>query len=153
MAHEVGVREVRPQAMVGIRVTTTPAELGQVLGEVLPEAWGYLRDRGIHPAGPPFARYLEYGEDRVDVEAGLPVAEAVAGEGRISAGERPGGEVAFAWHVGSYDTLSAAYEALEAWIGDQGRKPVGAPWEVYWTDPGETSDSSEWKMEVLWPIG
>jgi len=153
MAYEVGVREVQPQAMVSIRVTTTPAEIGGVLGEVLPEAWGYLEERGIHPAGPPFARYHEFREDRVEVEAGLPVAEAVTGEGRISAGTLPGGEVAATWHVGSYDTLSTAYEALEAWIGGQGRKPAGAPWEVYWTDPGETPDPAEWKTEVLWPIG
>ena len=153
MAHEVETRDIEPQATAGIRATTTPEELGRVLGEILPEVWGYLRDQGTQPAGPPFARYHEYRQDRVELEAGLPVAEPVTGEGRISAGTLPGGKVAATWHVGPYDTLSTAYEALEAWIGDQDRKPVGAPWEVYWTDPGETSDSSEWKTEVLWPIG
>lgn len=124
-----------------------------MLSEILPRVWGYLEERGVHRAGPLFARCHEYRGYRVELEAGLPVAEAVTGEGRVLPGGRAGGKAAVTWHVGPHDTLSAAYEALEAWIGDQNRKPVGAPWEVYWTDPGETPDPAEWKTEVLWPIG
>lgn len=77
----------------------------------------------------------------------------MAGEDRGSAGTLPGGEVAATWHAGPYDTLAAAYGALEAWMEEQDRKPAGAPWEVYRTDPGETPDPAAWKTEVLWPIG
>lgn len=153
MAHEVETREVESQATATITVTTTQEEIGRTLGEVLPEVWGHLERQGVHPAGPPFARYYDFRADRVELEAGLPVAEAVAGEGRVSAGTLPGGEVAATWHIGHYDTLRAAYGALETWMSDQDRRPVGAPWEVYWTDPGETPDPAEWKTEVIWPIG
>ena len=127
MAHDVGTKQIQPQATAGVRVTTTAADLGRVMGEVLPEVWGYLEERGVQRAGPPFARYNGFRADRVEVEAGLPVAEPVGGEGRISAGELPGGEVAVTWHEGQYDTLGAAYRAIEAWMQSQGRKPVGSP--------------------------
>lgn len=154
MAHEVSTGEVQPQATAAtIRVTTAPDEVGRVMGEVLPEVWGYLEERGIHPAGPPFARYHACRESEVDLEAGFPVARPVDGEGRVSAGELPGGEVAATWHAGHYDTLPAAYRAPEAWMEGQGRKPAAAPWEVYWTDPGETPDPARWETGVLWPIG
>ena len=94
MTHEVEAREIEPRATAGIRATTSPEELGQVLGQNLPGIWDYLEERGVHPAGPPFARYHEYRGDRDELEAGLPVAEAVTGEGRISAGTFPSGKVA-----------------------------------------------------------
>jgi effector-binding domain-containing protein len=42
--------------------------------------------------------------------------------------------------------------ALEAWIAEQGRRPAGAPWEVYWSDPREEPDSARWRTEIVWPI-
>lgn len=130
MAHEVGTKEVQPQATVGIRTTITQADIGSTLGQVLPEVWGYLEGQGVHPAGPPFVRHHLFQEDQVDLEASLPVAEPVAGEGRIAAGGLPGGEVATTWHAGPYDTLRAAYEAIEAWMRSQSREPAGPPREV-----------------------
>lgn len=152
MEHEIGAKDVRPQTTACIRVTTTPADIGPKMEEILPEVWSYLEERGVHPAGPPFARYHGFREDLVDLEAGFPVTGPVAGEGRIFAGELPGGEVAATWHVGPYDTLSEAYRAIETWSQAQGREPAGSPWEIYWTDPGETPDPAEWKTEVLWPV-
>ena len=152
MAYEMEVRTLQSQPVASIRVTTTPAEIGSTLGQLLPEIWRHLEKLGVHPAGPPFARYHAHDAGQVDLEAGLPVPGPIAGDERIAAGELPAGEVVTTWHVGPYDTLSRAYEAVEAWIKERGREPAGAPWEVYWTDPGEVPDPNEWKTELLWPV-
>jgi effector-binding domain-containing protein len=152
VSYEIATKELQSQLVVAIRATTTPDQLGPLLGELLPEVWRYAEARGAHPAGPPFARYHTYEPDRVDLEAGFPVLEPLPGEGRVVAGHLPQGTAAATWHIGPYDTLHSAYEALEAWIGEQGRRPAGAPWEVYWSDPGEEPDSSKWRTEVVWPI-
>lgn len=152
MTYAMELRTIQSRPIVGIRVTTVPAELGATMDQLLPEVWGYLEGRGVQPAGPPFARYHDYGAERVDLEAGLPVSEPVAGEGRIAAGELPAGRAAVTWHVGPYDTLREAYDALASWIAAQGHRSAGAPWEVYWTDPGEVPDPAEWKTEVFWPL-
>jgi effector-binding domain-containing protein len=56
------------------------------------------------------------------------------------------------WHVGPYDTIGEAHEFLDGWIHGQGMDHVGAPWEVYWTDPEEEPDSSKWRTEIGYPI-
>ena len=55
-------------------------------------------------------------------------------------------------HAGTYETLSNAYAALEAWIEANGFTPAGAPWEYYITDPAEHPDPKDWKTGVYWPI-
>lgn len=152
MAYEIEVKDMAPQATATIRTTIAMNEIGDTLGVILPEVWAYLEGQGIQPAGPPFARYHSYGPDAIDLEAGMAVAEPVAGTDRIQAGTLPGGQIATTWHIGHYDTLSQAYQALEAWIQEQQWTPADAPWEVYWSDPGDMSHPEDLRTEVLWPV-
>lgn len=152
MAQEVVVRRIEPQPVASIRLVTTPAELGARLGEALPEVWACLERQGLHPAGPPFARYLVYGDDEVELDAGFPVSAPAADEGRVVAGELPGGPVAATWHVGPYETLNQTHVAMVYWLREHGHAPAGAPWEIYWTDPEEVPNPDEWRTEVIWPI-
>lgn len=152
MLYEISIKDLQPQTTACIRVCIKPERISAVLGEILPELWDYLERSEIPTAGPPFARYFEMKDDLVDLEAGLPVSGVVPGKGQIISGELPGGLAAFTWHIGPYGWLSQAHKALEIWIRDQERQPAGPPWEVYWTDPGEVSNPSEWKTEVIWPI-
>ena len=151
MSTEVEIKMLQPQATVTIRATTTPAEIGPTLDRLLPEISAYLEQRGIPAAGPPFARYHDFSDDRADLEAGFPVA-ALSLAMAVAAGELPGGPAAVAWHIGPYDTLTQAHHAVEAWLAEQGRTMTGAPWEVYWTDPGENPDPATWRTEVVWPV-
>jgi hypothetical protein len=99
------------------------ARLTDAQGESLRALWAYLGQRGVGPAGPPFVRYHTFGEAETDVETGVPVAEAVAGEGRIAAGELPRGAAA-TWHHGSHDGLAGAYARLGSWLEANGRRQV-----------------------------
>jgi len=152
MAYDIEIRTLQTQPTATIRVTTTPAEVGATLGEVLPTVWGFLEGRGVHPAGPPFARYHDSSAGQVDLEAGLPLTTPVAGEGRIAAGELPGGRVAVTWHVGPYEDLPNAHHAIIDWLTAGGHEAGGVPWEVYWTDPSEVPDPAAWRTEVFHPI-
>lgn len=152
MAYEIEEKDVQPQPVVSIRATIRELDIGSVLGEMITALWLYLVKVGVHPAGMPFARYHQFHERTVDLEAGIPVAEPVSGEGQIVAGELPGCRVAATWHVGPYERLPEAYQALEAWLRENKRKLAGVPWEVYWAGPVEVQDPSQWETEVLWPI-
>ncbi len=152
MSYTVDVKETPAQPFAAIRASTTPAELSSTLGQILPEVWAHLERLGVQPAGPPVTRYLEHSAERVQIEAGFPVPTPVAADGRIIAGELGGGRVAVVMHVGPYDKLPEAYQALEAWLREQGHVAAGPPWEIYWTDPSAVPDPADWKTEVLWPI-
>src|SRR5215469_12310201 len=93
------------QPYVGIMQSVTMANLGSVADRI-PEIFGWLGARGIAPAGPPFFRYHVIDMEReMRVEAGVPVASAVEGEGDIQPGTLPAGRFAVAEHVGEPSTL------------------------------------------------
>lgn len=152
MSYEVEVRKVPEQHVVSIRTRCHAAELGAILSEILPEVWRYIRQSGVSPSGPPFTRYHGYEDDLVDIEAGMPVPTPLPGEGRIATGTLPGGEVATTFHLGPYDRLPDAHDALHQWIEEHKKHSAGAQWEVYWTDPGREPDPTKWKTELMWPV-
>ena len=152
MAYEVELKDLKPQPMVSIRTSCKVAEIGPVLGEILPEVFHYLDKRGVRPAGPPFTRYHSFDGTNCEIEAGMPVAEPQPDEGRITAGELPGGPTATTVHVGPYEDLPSAHDALDAWLKANGKKSRGPQWESYVTDPGEEPDPQKRQTELLWPV-
>ena len=151
-AYTVEVKKVTEQHVVSIRTQCHVAELGAILSEILPEVWRYIRKNGIAPSGPPFTRYHGFENDRVDIEGGLPVPKELPSEGRINAGLLPGGEVASTVHLGPYDKLPDAHDALHVWLEKNRKDSAGPQWEMYLTDPGLEPDPSKWKTELMWPI-
>jgi effector-binding domain-containing protein len=150
------------QPCVGIRASVTMAKLAQV-ADLIPEVEQWLAERGVAPAGAPYFRYhLIDMADELDVEVGFPVAAAPPGEGRIAAGELPGGRYATVRHVGPPDTLLGATAALLTWADRQGLDwdkvdtPAGERWgcrlEIYHTDPAEEPDPSRWETELAFRL-
>lgn len=152
MGYEIETRELTPQRIASIRTKTTQAELSETLGQILPEVLNSIQSQSVSPAGPPIALYHLFSEQEIDVEGGLPVGKEFNPQGRVGVGELPGGKAAVATHIGPYEKLPEAYDAIQKWIADSGRQIAGEPWEVYVTDPGVESDSSNWRTEVFWPI-
>jgi AraC family transcriptional regulator len=152
MAYEITVQEIPAQPVMSIRTTIAPAELAAAFGQLLPAVWQHVQSQGGRPSGPPFGRYHAFTADHIDLEAGIPVEQPVAGDDRILASELPGGRVALTWHVGHYERLQEAYRALESWMQAEGVRASGGPWETYWTDPGQSPDPATWRTEIRQPI-
>jgi effector-binding domain-containing protein len=109
-----------PQPVLSVRATVPVAELPAAQGEALGALWDHLQRHGGRPGGPPFVRYHSFGDVETDVEVGVPVADGATGEGRVVAGELPGGTMASTWHLGSHDRLAEAYARLQAWLQEHG---------------------------------
>ena len=147
----VVVEQRQPQPVLSIRANVRVAELTQAQGESLRALWSFLKQHRVTPAGPPVVRYHSFGETQADLETGIPVAEAVAGEGRVAAGELPGGAAITTWHLGSHDGLADAYGRLGSWLDANGREADGAAWEVYgWIDPSLEPDPAAWPAPTQW---
>ena len=108
---------------------------------------------GVDFAGPPFARFrpLDDRYSEFEIEARFPVSESARSEGEVVASTLPGGAVAVATHVGPYDQMEPAYEAIRRWIAEQDGRPEGAAWEVYYSDPAEQPDPATWRTEIVQP--
>lgn len=158
--NEVGIRTLEAQPTIAVRIDTTIDQLSTVFDTELRRVSARMEEVGAVMVGPPFARYHAFAPDRVDVELGAPIAAVPPGlapiaetpDGVVGASSLPAGEVAATTHVGSYEALSATYDALAAWIAEQGRVAGTGPWEVYLTDPQRVPDPADWLTEVVWPL-
>jgi effector-binding domain-containing protein len=153
--------DLPPQPTVAARVQQSfdQLDVGALFGLHMANVADRIADLGGTPAGPPYARYHEFGPERADIEFGIPVASPVPNlrplaecePGEVGAGELPGGPAAITLHMGAYPGLGGAYERLQSWIPAQGRTPGVAPWESYINDPTEVAEA-DLRTEVIWPV-
>lgn len=123
-------------------------EIPKVLSSILPEVMKYIQDKDGQPAGPPFTHYLSMGET-IELEAGIPLREPIQASGDVLVGALPGGKVLRTEHIGPYDKLSAAYQALARYVEEHDLNAGETMWEYYWTDPGEEPDPEKWRTEIF----
>ena len=152
MKREFRTKELDAQGIVGIRTTATMDKIGEVMGPLFGEVYGYLQQHEQVPAGMPLAIYHSMDGNDVDLECAMPVASPVAGTGRVRAGQLPAGTVATVTHMGAYENLGETWAALTAWMESQDLEGAGAPWEVYVTDPGAEPDPLKWRTDIFFPV-
>lgn len=150
--YEIKVEQRKPQPTMSIKFEAAPDKLGETYGEVFGELFTYVMSNGGQMAGRPFGRYHEMTEEKFDVEAGVPMAKVLPAKGRIKPSQLPGGAVATTIHVGAYEELGAAHDALQTWAGEHGKEAAGGPWEEYLTDPSSEPDPTKYKTQVFLPI-
>jgi effector-binding domain-containing protein len=157
MITEPRVEERAEQHYVGIRTQVPHSAFPRIIPQYLDELFAWLGERGEEPAGAPFMRYHVIDmEGDMDVELGVPVAAAVAGDGRVAAGVLPAGRYASLVYSGVNGIEGNA--ALIGWAQREGLRwdrwddPGGdafrARVEHYLTDPAEEPDEQKWETEV-----
>ena len=155
-AYAVVHREARPAATV--TRTVTMATMSEVADE-LPRLLEWLAARGQAPVGPPFLRYLVIDmAAAMVVQAGVPVAGPVEGDGDVEPDVLPAGDYLTTVHVGPYEGLYGATGGLLAHAGRNGlkldhhRTDAGDAWtsrvEWYETDPVEEPDPARWTTRL-----
>jgi effector-binding domain-containing protein len=87
----------------------------------------------------------------LDLEIGFPFVQKLGGEGEVIEGEIPGGTAAECLHVGPYDQVSAAYDALQKWMEANSYTPSGVAYEFYLNDP-QITPAAELQTQVVFPL-
>ncbi|MGZ4437878.1 MAG: GyrI-like domain-containing protein [Nocardioides sp.] len=147
MSYDVEMADLQEQPAAVIRAHVTHDGIPGFLGPAFGEVMAAVADQRLHPSGAPFARYRPTPDEGWDIEAGFPVSEAVAPEGRVEPAQLPGGTVALTMHVGDYAALGAAYGAVQDWLTVNGLVPDGEPWECYLDGP----DVPQPRTQVFFP--
>jgi effector-binding domain-containing protein len=163
---QIDQRGAQPYVAIRARVNTE-AEFRRAADTGFPELFGWLRARGVEPAGPLFIRYRAVdgdGQPR-EVDLAVPVADEVPGDGRVAADVLPSGRWLTLRHVGPYRStttpdLGAARTTLRAWADEQGvaldiretdgGTALGGCIEHYLIGPHEEPDHSKWETELAY---
>ncbi|MBC7308288.1 MAG: GyrI-like domain-containing protein [Dietzia sp.] len=136
MDYDIEVVELSPRpAAVVRRADIRPEDVGGFVATALGEVMAVVRRQGVLPAGPPFTRYGRTADGHLEVEVGVPTSAPVRGSGRVAAAELPGGRAVRTRHVGPYDGVGAAHEAVTRWMIDHGLAARDMPWESYLDGP------------------
>ncbi|HEU5100539.1 MAG TPA: GyrI-like domain-containing protein [Roseiflexaceae bacterium] len=145
------------QHYVGIRTQVPSSKFKKIIPQFLDELFAWLGKQGVQPVGAPFMRYHVINmAGNMDVELGVPVDSALAGDQRVRPGVIPAGRYAALVYSGV--TGIAGNKALIEWANKNGIKwdrwddPNGDAFrsriEYFLTDPAEQPDRNKWETEV-----
>jgi effector-binding domain-containing protein len=157
------VAERSAQPYVAMRAQVTMQTMDAVLPSLHGQVFGWLGERGIAAAGPPFWKYNVIDMDRIlEVEVGVPVMAPVDGDDRVLAGMLPAGRYATLRYTGHPDGLLGATASLREWASQEGltwdmtSTPDGERWaarlEIYETDPAVEPDMAKWTTQLAFRL-
>lgn len=146
------VEEITVQPMVALVIkdtAATMADVGPVLGKDYSEIQSFMQSNGLQFAGQPMAWYFSQPPPFI-LEAGIPVnKKPAAGEGRISIREVSRAKAVAVHFWGPYEQIPQAYAKISDWLKKNKKKPNGAVFEIYVTDPSTVSDPYQVQTDII----
>ncbi len=150
---EVVEKEVAPMMALSIKDSCTINEFDQKFGEIYSKINTYVDKMKVEQTGAPFTIYYTWNPEGLTVfEAGIPINKKIKGNGSIMFSDIPAKKAVTASQFGPYETSGFAHEAIENYLIDKSLTCIGAPWEVYVTDPGKETDTAKWETQVYYPV-
>jgi effector-binding domain-containing protein len=151
MEYVIGERELAPVLALVHRAPVTMATIGDGIGGAFRVLVEHAGATGAQWAGPPFVLYPAICEGEFEIAVCMPVVQGAQGGELATVEEVPGGLCASTVHVGPYDEVGNAYEALQKWMTESGHSPAGPVREVYLNDP-DSVPPEQLQTEIDWPV-
>jgi effector-binding domain-containing protein len=146
---------VAPVTYVGLSHTMSPqdpAAISTQMGKMYGELYSALKKSKVEPAGQPFCLYPSYTSESMEMVCALPVAAGAKVPAKYKIMQTGGGKAVKAVHAGPYEKLEATHNDINKYIEFKKLEIIGAPWEVYVTDPGVERDTAKWITEIYYPV-
>ena len=149
----IEIMEMKSELALVYKEHTTNAKSDKVIEKGLSMVSAYLEELGIEPSGAPYVAYLNCADDwsKFDVEAGFPIAEAVAEKGGMFMSKTYEGRAVVATHKGSHRSLNTTYGKMFEFMDEQSLKFTGTFYDCYLTDP-DTTPTKEMLTKVIVPV-
>ena len=150
MNYQVVTKTINAQTLAAVRRRVSSRNVGRIWKPALDLVWEFLgRHEGLRGDGHNCFLYHHptHSDAAMDIDFGVQVSRHFQGEGEVICTETPAGEVAMTTHVGSYDNLAAAHDAIHSWRVATGRSFGACSWEIYgdWTD-----DTTKLETQVVY---
>ena len=133
MSHAVVFQQVGSCPLAVVRRRAAQRELSTVVPAACGHVWTALKTHNVTGAGRHVALYLD---GAINLEVGVEITGAFSGAGDVVRSATPAGPVATVAHIGPYDRLDQAHQAIREWCQAHGHACAGPSWEIYghWTD-------------------
>lgn len=151
MDYDVTVTHESGRHLAVKRFDARPEEMGAHMAGVFGAVAAHLERVGTPIAGPAVSCYT-LGEDTFHVAAGFVVPGPFAPGDGVEPLQLPEVDVVTTTHLGPYDGLAAAYDAVKAGAREHGREVDEAAmmWEEYWSPPETPPEQT--RTVVYWPL-
>ena len=126
-AHDVQIQIVESAPLAVVRRQARQAELAGLVPECCGLVWEAVRSQRVK-AGRHGALYRD---GTIRLEVGVELLGPFTDDGEVVASATPAGTVAMTTHLGPYDGLGAAHDAIARWCAADGRRLAGPSWEIY----------------------
>lgn len=142
------------QVALTIRDSAGPDTYSMVMGKAYGEIMSFIGSNKLKVSGAPFSITVKWDSVTMSsiMDIGIAVENAVNGKGRIQVQNFPEQKVMMAHYFGPYEKIAPAYQILEQYIEENDKVIVGAPWEIYITDPMTEKDTMKWETSILFPV-
>lgn len=138
MPYNVVVEAAQAELVAAVRAKAPVGGVARVWKPALDQVWAFLKaNGGLGPGHNLFLYHHPHHRNKaMDIDFGVQVARRFALEGDVRCIETPAGEVARTVHVGPYDRLGDAHNAIHSWCAANNRQIARASWEIYgdWND-------------------
>jgi effector-binding domain-containing protein len=133
MKYEVVVEIAQAELVAAVRTTLPIRDIARAWKPALDQVWAFLKANvGLRPGHNLFLyHHPELRNEPMNIDFGVQVERSFEPEGNVQCIETPAGEVARTVHVGPYDRLGDAHNAIHAWCVAHNRKIAHASWEIY----------------------
>jgi effector-binding domain-containing protein len=160
MKRQVEVKEVPDQLILSVHFHTAIEKIQEDIGQAFTAIFAYLGEAGEYPSGPPFGLYyidnesglMGFDENNINMEICVPVGNAMGGKGEVEGRGLPGGTVVSTLHIGPYQQMVEAYQALAAFAEENGYRFNGPAREIYLVGMGQVEDEADYRTEVVIPV-
>lgn len=143
MEYNIKKREVAQRVVACAISQATIQNIGDKIGELLPQVYDVLQVINIQQFGNNIVIYWDKEDDclllteqGIHIDVGVQVDKAFEPVGQVRCSATPAGVVATTTHIGSYQQLPSAHAAIRNWCKENGYFIAGVNWEVYgdWND-------------------
>jgi effector-binding domain-containing protein len=150
MKYDIAVETVQAELVAAVRAKVPINGIAQAWKPALDQVWAFLKaNGGLRPGHNLFLYHHPARRDQpMDIDFGVQVARPFEPEGGVACVKTPAGEVASTLHVGPYDRLRDAHNAIHAWCAANNRKIAQASWEIY-GDPSDDPAALETAIKYL----
>lgn len=154
--HKVNVQTKKieePIWFLSIRDTVAQKDMNNIHGKSYEKINNYIDSVNLEKTMSPITIYHFWSDTIVDIEIGMPISkEVVVFENKIKLNKIEVGTYVAATHYGAYDRLPETYFGINEWMRKNKVTVIGAPWEMYITDPAKETNPQKWETTINFPI-